>query len=44
MIDNLNFIKENGIAKFLKDQEKTWKCPDCGEWFAATTASASTVA
>ena len=31
MIENLNFIKENGITKFLEEQEKTWKCPNCGE-------------
>jgi hypothetical protein len=31
MIKNLSFIKENGIAKFLEEQEKTWKCPKCGE-------------
>jgi hypothetical protein len=31
MIENLNFIKENGMKKFLNSQEKTWKCQDCGE-------------
>ncbi len=31
MIDNLNFIKENGMAKFIESQKKIWKCPDCGE-------------
>lgn len=31
MIENLNFIKQNGIEKFLKSQEETWKCPNCGE-------------
>jgi hypothetical protein len=31
MIENLNFIKENGIEKFLEDQEETWKCQNCGE-------------
>ena len=31
MIENLSFIKENDIAKFLEEQEKTWKCPKCGE-------------
>jgi hypothetical protein len=30
-IENLNFIKENGMTKFLEKQEKTWKCPNCGE-------------
>jgi len=31
MIENLNFIKENGIEKFLDSQEKSWKCRSCGE-------------
>ena len=31
MIENLNFIKENGLEKFLEEQEKTWKCQSCGE-------------
>ena len=31
MIDNLNFIKKQGMQNFLADQEKTWKCPNCGE-------------
>jgi hypothetical protein len=31
MIENLTFIKENGITRFLEEQEKTWKCPKCGE-------------
>ncbi len=31
MIDNLNFIKENGLDKFLEQQEKMWKCQNCGE-------------
>jgi hypothetical protein len=31
MIENLNFIKENGMEKFLDNQEKTWKCQNCGE-------------
>jgi hypothetical protein len=30
MIDNLNFIKENGIEKFLENENKKWKCPNCG--------------
>jgi len=30
VIDNLRFIKENGIAKFLNREEEKWKCPDCG--------------
>jgi hypothetical protein len=29
MIDNLNFIKENGIDEFLKLQEEKYKCDEC---------------
>lgn len=29
MIENLQFIKENGIEEFIKKQEKVWHCPDC---------------
>ena len=31
MIDNLIFIKEKGLEKFLGEQEKIWKCPSCDE-------------
>lgn len=31
MIDNLVFIKEHGMQRFLEAQEKTWKCQNCGE-------------
>lgn len=31
MIENLNFIKENGIEKFIEEQQETWKCQNCGE-------------
>ena len=30
MIENLEFIKENGMDKFLKQQEERYKCPECG--------------
>ena len=30
-IDNSRFIKENGMQSFLEEQEKQWKCPNCGE-------------
>lgn len=30
MIENLNFIKEQGMAKFLKKEAKKWRCPKCG--------------
>lgn len=29
MIENLIYIKQNGMLKFLTHQEKTWKCPEC---------------
>ncbi len=31
LIDNLRFIKEHGLAKFLERQKKKWRCTDCGE-------------
>lgn len=31
MIENLIFIKENGMEEFLEGQVKTWKCQTCGE-------------
>jgi hypothetical protein len=31
LIDNLRFIKEYGLAKFLERQKKKWRCTDCGE-------------
>lgn len=30
MIDNLNFIKGNGMEKFLKIQEEKYRCTKCG--------------
>jgi len=30
MLENLDFIKEKGIEKFLEKEEKKWKCPECG--------------
>jgi len=30
MIENLKFIKKNGINLFLKQQEEKYKCPECG--------------
>ena len=29
-IDNLRYIKENGMKKFLQKQEKKYKCSKCG--------------
>ncbi len=31
MIANLNFIKNNGLERFVGEQEKTWKCRNCDE-------------
>ena len=31
MVDNLRYIKEHGIAKFLETEKKKWECPKCGE-------------
>ena len=30
MIENLIYIKENGIEQFLKNEQERWKCPNCG--------------
>ncbi len=30
MIENLTYIKEHGMADFLRQEEKKWRCPDCG--------------
>lgn len=31
MIDNLNFIKANGMDKFLENEEAKWRCDKCGD-------------
>lgn len=31
MIDNLNYIKENGIEQFIKKEIQKWKCKTCGD-------------
>ena len=31
MVENLSAIKAKGIEVFLREQEETWKCPECGE-------------
>ena len=28
-IENLNYIKQNGAQKFLKQQQKKFQCPEC---------------
>jgi len=30
MIENLEYIKEHGMEKFLEKEEKKWRCPGCG--------------
>jgi hypothetical protein len=30
MIENLDYIKKNGIIKFLNQQTEEWQCPECG--------------
>lgn len=30
MIENLLFIKEQGMEKFLEAEEEKWRCPECG--------------
>ena len=29
-IENLEYIRDNGIGQFLAKQEEKWKCPECG--------------
>jgi hypothetical protein len=29
-IENLSFIKENGVERFLEAQAQKWRCPTCG--------------
>lgn len=31
MIDNLKFIKKEGVSKFLKNEKEKWRCTNCGE-------------
>ena len=30
MIENLEFIKDNGMTTFLQQEANKWKCPECG--------------
>jgi hypothetical protein len=30
MIENLEYIRENGAGKFLEMEAAKWRCPDCG--------------
>lgn len=31
MIDNLEYIKKNGLKKFIVNENKRWACKSCGE-------------
>ena len=31
MIENLQYIKQKGMATFLTTQEQQWQCPKCGD-------------
>ena len=31
MIENLQYIKEHGIKRFLIREQEKWRCPHCGE-------------
>lgn len=37
MIDNLTYIEENGVDKFLEQQEEKYECPECGETICVHT-------
>jgi len=30
MIENLEYVKENGIREFLAKEKEKWSCPECG--------------
>lgn len=30
MLENLEYIKQNGLDKFVKKERERWKCPKCG--------------
>jgi len=30
MIENLEYIRDNGMEAFLEKEEEKWKCPECG--------------
>ncbi|MEW5736373.1 MAG: DUF3795 domain-containing protein [Thermodesulfobacteriota bacterium] len=29
-VENLEYIRENGIEKFIRNEKKRWACPQCG--------------
>jgi len=30
MVENLEYIRENGVGRFLEREEAKWRCPQCG--------------
>jgi len=38
MIDNLNFIMNHGMNKFLDSQAEKYRCPTCGETLCVHTS------
>ena len=37
MIENLEFIQEHGIERFLEKENAKWRCPDCGDTVSCHT-------
>jgi hypothetical protein len=37
VIENLEFIRDNGIDKFVEQQEEKYKCPDCDDTLCVHT-------
>ena len=31
MVDNLQYMKEQGLTKFLETEKKKWECTNCGQ-------------
>ena len=31
MVENLQYIRDYGLAKFLEAEKKKWECPNCGK-------------
>jgi len=34
IVENLNYIKEKGVGKFLLSEKKKWQCPECREFIS----------
>jgi hypothetical protein len=30
MVENLEYIRDNGITQFLEREDEKWRCPECG--------------